>query len=60
MAFLKMEDIRYKPRFCLFCPPVSSPLERGVGMTGRKVLEQLAWPTLWLALTGIYAVAVTE
>ena len=29
-------------------------------MTGRKVLEQLAWPTLWLALTGIYAVAVTE
>ena len=29
-------------------------------MSRRKLLQQLAWPTLWLALTGIYAVAVVK
>ena len=29
-------------------------------MTRRKLLKRLFWPTLWLALTGIYGVAVTE
>ena len=28
------------------------------GMTRRKLLEQLAEPIMWLALTGVYSVAV--
>ena len=29
-------------------------------MTRRKLLQQLFWPFLWLAVVGIYGIAVTE
>ena len=29
-------------------------------MTRRKLLQQLIWPFLWLALAVIFAIAVTE